>query len=160
MATSNRLWGAPRIHGELLKLGIKVSESTVSQYNPDRMKVPSQSWRTFLANHFGKLAFSTVTLSDAPGDHHVADACVCRFVPLRLHATGGRSHCRAVGVRRLAFLASTPASWRAPCPGSRAPPHSPRLTGNDPPKSCAFELRPNACGWRCLSPGDSISNND
>src|SRR5438309_1322113 len=80
------------------------------------------SWRTFLANHFGELAFaSTVTLSDAPGDHDVADACVYRFVPLRLHATGGRSHCRAVGVRRLAFLASTPASWRASCPASRAP---------------------------------------
>jgi len=53
MATANCLWGTPRIHGELLKLGISVSERTVSRYMPDRLKAPSQSWRTFLANQFG-----------------------------------------------------------------------------------------------------------
>jgi hypothetical protein len=75
MATSNCLWGAPRIHRELLKLGITVSERTVSRYLRNRMRAPSQSWRTFLANEFGQLAFaSTVTQSDAPGDHDVADA--------------------------------------------------------------------------------------
>ena len=51
MATENRLWGAPRIHGELLKLGLVVSERTVSRYLPDRRTLPSQTWRTFLANH-------------------------------------------------------------------------------------------------------------
>jgi hypothetical protein len=55
MSTENRLWGAPRIHGELLKLGIAVSERTVSRYLPDRTKGRSQTWRTFLANHFGAL---------------------------------------------------------------------------------------------------------
>jgi putative transposase len=45
------LWGAPRIHGELLKLGIKVAERTVSRLLPKRRTPPSQSWRTFLANH-------------------------------------------------------------------------------------------------------------
>jgi transposase InsO family protein len=44
-------WGAPRIHGELLKLGLVVSESTVSTYLPRSRKPPSQSWRTFLRNH-------------------------------------------------------------------------------------------------------------
>jgi hypothetical protein len=123
MGTSNCLWGAPRIHGELLKLGISVSERTVSRYMPDRMKTPSQSWRTFLANEFGQLAFaSTLMSSDAPGVHDVSDARVCRFAPLSLHSTGGRSHRRAGDIRRLAFLASTPSSWRASCPGSRAPP--------------------------------------
>src|SRR3989449_6305366 len=69
MATENRLWGAPRIHGELLKLGITVSERTVSRYLPDRLTAPSQTWRTFLANHIGDLAFtSTVTSSYAPRD--------------------------------------------------------------------------------------------
>ena len=104
-----------------------VSERTVSRYMPDRRKAPSQSWRTFLANEFGQLAFaSTVTSSDAAGVHDVADARVCRFVPLSLHSTGGRSHCRAVDTRRLASLASPPSSWPASCPGSRAPPHNPR----------------------------------
>ena len=46
-ATAN-MWGAPRIHGELLKLGIYVSEATVSKYMPRRSKPPSQTWRTFL----------------------------------------------------------------------------------------------------------------
>src|SRR3989449_4349340 len=51
MATANLLWGAPRIHGEFLKLGIDVSERTVSRLMPKRRPLPSQTWRTFLANH-------------------------------------------------------------------------------------------------------------
>jgi putative transposase len=51
MATANPLWGAPRIHGEILKLGIEVSERTVSRLMPKRRSPPSQTWRTFLANH-------------------------------------------------------------------------------------------------------------
>jgi len=62
MGRESRLWGASRIHGELLKLGITVSERTVSRYLLDRLTTPSQTWRTFLANHIGSLAFtSTVT---------------------------------------------------------------------------------------------------
>ena len=51
MATANPLWGAPRIHGELLKLGINVAERTVSRLMPKRRPRPTQTWRTFLANH-------------------------------------------------------------------------------------------------------------
>jgi putative transposase len=51
MAAANPLWGAPRIHGELLKLGIDVAERTVSRLMPKRPPQPSQTWRTFLANH-------------------------------------------------------------------------------------------------------------
>jgi putative transposase len=54
MATAN-LWGAPRIHGELLKLGFQISEATVSKYLPRRRKPPSQTWRSFLENHVGTL---------------------------------------------------------------------------------------------------------
>jgi len=54
LAAENRLWGAPRIHGELLKLGIAVSERTVSRYLAGRLRAPSQTWRTFLANHLGQ----------------------------------------------------------------------------------------------------------
>jgi putative transposase len=51
MAAANRLWGALRIHGELLKLGIDVAERTVSRLIPKRRTPPSQTWRTFLTNH-------------------------------------------------------------------------------------------------------------
>jgi len=51
MAIENPTWGAPRIHGELLKLGFEVGEATVSRYMRRRRKPPSQSWRTFLRNH-------------------------------------------------------------------------------------------------------------
>src|SRR5256714_2326121 len=50
MAAANPLWGAPRIHGELLRLGSDVSERTVSRLMPKRRPLPSQPWRTFLAN--------------------------------------------------------------------------------------------------------------
>jgi hypothetical protein len=43
-------WGAPRIHGELLKLGIEVSQATVAKYMPRRRGTPSQNWRSFLGN--------------------------------------------------------------------------------------------------------------
>ncbi len=51
MSRENPLWGAPRIHGELLKLGIEVSQATFSKYMMRHPKPPSQSWRTFLQNH-------------------------------------------------------------------------------------------------------------
>ncbi len=51
MTAANPLWGAPRIHGELLKLGIDVAERTVSRLLPKRRSPPSQTWRTFLTNH-------------------------------------------------------------------------------------------------------------
>jgi hypothetical protein len=51
MNRENPLWGAPRIHGELLKLGFEVAESTVSKCMIRRRRPPSQSWRTFLRNH-------------------------------------------------------------------------------------------------------------
>ncbi len=51
MSLANHLWGAPRIHGELLKLGIEVSQATVRRYMKKHRKPPSQNWRTFLDNH-------------------------------------------------------------------------------------------------------------
>jgi transposase InsO family protein len=55
MSRANPLWGAPRIHGELLKLGIEVSQATVSKYMVRGRKPPSQSWKTFLENHASDL---------------------------------------------------------------------------------------------------------
>jgi putative transposase len=51
MAAANPLWGAPRIHDELRKLGIDFAERTVSRLLPKRRSPPSQTWRTFLTNH-------------------------------------------------------------------------------------------------------------
>ena len=55
MSTSNPLWGAPRIHGELQKLGIEISQAAVSKYRVRHRRPPSQTWRTFLDNHLGSL---------------------------------------------------------------------------------------------------------
>jgi len=55
MSRPNPLWGAPRIHGELRKLGIAVSQSTVAKYMDRRARPPSQTWKTFLANHRGQV---------------------------------------------------------------------------------------------------------
>jgi hypothetical protein len=55
MTQANLLWGAPRIHGELGKLGIAVSERTVSRLLGRRRRPPSQPWRTFLKNHVASL---------------------------------------------------------------------------------------------------------
>src|SRR5204862_4470845 len=56
MSKENPLWGAPRIHGELLKLGFEIAESTVSKYMIRRQGPPSQNWRTFLDNHADAIA--------------------------------------------------------------------------------------------------------
>ena len=53
MSIANPWWGAPRIHGELLKLGIVVSQATVGRYMPWRPAVPCPTWRSFLRNHMG-----------------------------------------------------------------------------------------------------------
>ena len=56
MSTENLLWGAPRIHGELLKLGFEVAQSSVAKYMVKRRGPPSQGWRTFLCNHAPEIA--------------------------------------------------------------------------------------------------------
>jgi transposase InsO family protein len=56
MSMENPLWGAPRIHGELLKLGFQVAQSSVAKYMVKRREPPSQGWRTFLRNHAPDIA--------------------------------------------------------------------------------------------------------
>jgi hypothetical protein len=51
MSIANPLWGAPRIHGELLRLGINIGQTSVAKYMVRRRGPPSQSWKTFLRNH-------------------------------------------------------------------------------------------------------------
>src|ERR1700754_4151483 len=56
MCRENPLWGAPRIHGELLTLGIVISQAAASKYMVRHPHPPSQTWRRFLGNHLGCLA--------------------------------------------------------------------------------------------------------
>jgi len=56
MSLANPLWGAPRIHGELLKLGVEVAQSTVAKYMARGRRPPGQSWKTFLSNHAAGIA--------------------------------------------------------------------------------------------------------
>jgi hypothetical protein len=56
MSIANPLWGAPRIHGELLKLGIEIGQTSVAKYMARRSGPPSQGWKTFLRNHAARAA--------------------------------------------------------------------------------------------------------
>jgi hypothetical protein len=70
MSEANPLWDAPRIHGELSKLGFDVSQASVAKYMVRRDKRPSQSWRTFLANHVQQIAAA---------DFFVVPTAACRL---------------------------------------------------------------------------------
>src|SRR5262245_7849598 len=65
MSIENPLWGAPRIHGEPLKLGFEVAQSTVARYMVKRHGLPSQGWRTFLRNQAPDIAPWTCLLCRA-----------------------------------------------------------------------------------------------
>ena len=67
MSLPNPLWGAPRIHGELLKLGIAIGQTSVHKYMARRRGPPSQGWRTFLRNHADGVAASRVGSRRGPG---------------------------------------------------------------------------------------------
>jgi hypothetical protein len=56
MSTANPLWGAPRIHGELLKLDIAIGQTSVAKYMAKRRGPASQGWKTFLRNHADGIA--------------------------------------------------------------------------------------------------------
>jgi putative transposase len=62
MSRENPLWGAPRIHGELLTLGIDIGETSVSKYMGRHRRPPSQTWRTFLDNHLTTLVSADFTV--------------------------------------------------------------------------------------------------
>ena len=71
MSQTNPLWGAPRIHGELLKVGIDVAQATVAKYMIGHRRPPSQTWKTFLANHVGQIVAA---------DFFVVPTATCRLL--------------------------------------------------------------------------------
>src|SRR5467141_967301 len=69
MSADNPLWGAPRIHGELLKLGFEIAQSSVAKYMVKRSWPPSQGWRTFLRNHSPDIAAMDLFVTPTLGFH-------------------------------------------------------------------------------------------
>jgi hypothetical protein len=134
MRTENFLWGAPRIHGELLKLGITVSQRTVSRYLPHRLGAPSQTWRTFLTNQLGTLTFGlTVKSLDTSSDRVIDVDAVPSCLPTSsVDASSHPAHVDAAPV-----LDSRLPHWRATQPHVR---HATRVGSGsckDPPQHWA-----------------------
>jgi hypothetical protein len=75
MAHENFLWGAPRIHGELLMLGFRVSQSTVSRYMPAPGRRPTQSWRTFIRNQASAFRHREEVAEESKGDAGLRVQC-------------------------------------------------------------------------------------
>jgi hypothetical protein len=71
MSDANPLWGAPRIHGELLKLGMDVGQASVAKYMVRRRQPPSQTWRSFPRNHRGQITAA---------DFFVVPTATCRLL--------------------------------------------------------------------------------
>ena len=116
MASVNPLWRAPRIHGELLKLGIEISERTVSRLLRTAPRPPSQSWKTFLQNHVGELVatdFFTVPVRGAVCVPRVGAAAE-ESAPLRSHGVPDRRMGRSADGRGLRRARSTAISYPRP----------------------------------------------
>jgi hypothetical protein len=124
MSLANPLWGAPRIHGELLKLGIDIGQTSVAKYTARRRRPPSQGWRTFLRNHADGIAAI---------DLFVVPTISFRLLYGLLILRHDRRRILWMGVRRIR-------------PPSGSPNRSSRLAGGSryPHTSCAIETRPTA----------------
>lgn len=91
VSRANPLWGAPRVHGELTKLGITISQAAVSKYMTRPRKLPSQAWRSFLDNHvkdlvsvdFFTLPTATFRFMSPSVGHAVRRGVVHRHRPAR-----------------------------------------------------------------------------
>jgi hypothetical protein len=143
LADENRLWGAPRIHGELLKLGMVGSERTVSRYLRECPRRPSQTWRTFLANHLGQFTCISPVMSPYASGNDVVDASA---VTSRSTPLSDRSVCvESMRDRRLARLGPTHICWLAYNPASLSRPHR-----------HAKKHQPGPAGNACLQPTHGV----
>jgi hypothetical protein len=99
MAQANPRWGAPRIHGELLTLGIDVCETTVATYMVRPRRPSSQTWRTFLWNHLGQIVAA---------DFFVVPTVTYRLVFVLVLLAHDRRR-----IRHVAVTAQPTAAWTA-----------------------------------------------
>ena len=128
MCGAHPLWGAPRVHGELLKLGIEVSETTVSKYMTKHRGPPSQNWRTFLQNHAKELiALEFFTVPTATWTaRQLLEACGAddapRFLVRDRDAIYGETFRRQVTALKFQEVPTAPRSpWQKPSGSTRLP---------------------------------------
>jgi putative transposase len=112
MSQTNPFWGAPRIHGELLKLGMDVSQATVAKYMVRRRQPPSQTWRTFLGNHIGPVMAA---------DFFVVPTATCRLLFVLVILAHERRRVVHVAVTDHPTAAWTAQQLREAFPWDRAP---------------------------------------
>jgi len=112
MSHENPLWGAPRIHGELLKLGIDISQATIGKYMGRRRQPPSQTWRTFLQNHIGQIVAA---------DFFVVPTATYRLLFVLVLLTHDRRRIRHVAVTAHPTAAWTAQQLREAFPWDEAP---------------------------------------
>jgi putative transposase len=112
MSQTNPFWGAPRIHGELLKLGMDVSQATVAKYMVRRRQPPSQTWRTFLGNHIGQVMTA---------DFFVVPTATCRLLFVLVILAHERRRVVHVAVTDHPTAAWTAQQLREAFPWDRAP---------------------------------------
>ncbi len=112
MSDANPLWGAPRIHGELLKLGFDVCQATVAKYMIRRRQPPSQTWRTFLANHRRQLVAA---------DFFVVPTATCRVLFVLVMLAHDRRRVVHVAVTAHPTAAWTAQQLREAFPWDRVP---------------------------------------
>jgi putative transposase len=112
MSAANPLWGAPRIHGELLKLGIDVAQATVAKYMARDRRPPSQTWRTFLTNHVGQIMAA---------DFFVVPTATCRLLFVFVILAHHRRRVVHVAVTADPTAAWTAQQLREAFPGDEVP---------------------------------------
>jgi putative transposase len=112
MAEANSLWGAPRIHRELLKLGIDLSQATVAKYMPRHRRPPSQSWRAFLTNHVDQIAAA---------DFFVVPTATCRLLFVLVILAHERRRVVHMAVTAHPTAAWTAQQFREAFPGDEVP---------------------------------------
>jgi hypothetical protein len=112
MSEANPLWGAPRLHGELLKLGFDASQATVAKYMVRRPKPPSQTWRTFLTNHVQQIAAA---------DFFVVPTATCRLLFVLLILAHERRRVVHIAITDHPTAAWTAQQFREAFPWDQAP---------------------------------------
>src|SRR5882762_4534033 len=100
MSLANRLWGAPRIHGELLKVGIDVAQSTVAKYMAKSGRGRSQTWKTFLRNHAASIAGMDFLIVPTIGFKLLFVLVILRHQRRRLISLSVTTHPTAVWIAR------------------------------------------------------------
>jgi transposase InsO family protein len=100
MSLANRLWGAPRIHGELLKLGIEVAQSTVAKYMAKSGRGSPQTWKTFLHNHAAGIGAMDFLIVPTVGFRLLFVLVILRHERRRLMALSVTAHPTAEWIAR------------------------------------------------------------